>query len=1026
MTWLTSFGLQRSRITVLVMMLSLIVGALTYAGFPKREDPAITVRTAIVAASNTGLELVQLEELVAAPIEETVRAIPGVSEVRTQLTGGAAIVQVDIADDVPEEDIKQVFDEIRDDIAAIAPFMPEDTQGPIVNSDFGDVAIATIAITGAGFSLPDLEDAAKALRDRLYALDFVAAVTLYGDQDEVITLQLDRARLASIGATLNPVLAALQGQNVRLPAGSVVSGDTRVPLETSGDVSTLEEIEDLLVDLPGLGIIRLGDLVEVRRDVADPAIQPVFQDGEPAIILSVEMAEGEDITAIGPVLRETVETFVLDQPIGIEAVFSTFQPEIVTDSVNGALINVAQTFAVVFLMMLLFLSWREAMVMASIVPFAVSFAFAFMGPFGVELQQVSIAAIIISLGLLVDNGLVIVEDMDRRIAAGENRTKAALAAGGQYTLPLLVASVTTVSAFLPLFLLDGTEGQYGYSLGIVVMLTLTGSFLSALYLLPRLAAWVIPEAGVGEKTHGIFDRLADVYAQLVRWVVRAPLRVLAVIGVVVVVGALQMPNVPNQMFPLSERAQILGYLDLPPGTDIAATEDVALRLSDWLTSEHNPEVTGVTSYIGSGGPRFVLSLDPADTDPASAFLVINTTSFETSGDVLDRARRHVAAAFPEASIRFKRLAMGGREPGVDIQISGPDADRLLWAAYEVETAFADAPGLIQNRNDWGARHLTGRIEIAQDRLREYGLTSRDVSQALSGFFDGRRISTFREGDEMVPIVLRGAPEDRIAYDAVANAAIEANGQVLSLDQFADLVPVLDFSTLRRVDQVRMVTVSAISESITAHDLLAHVQPRLDTLAAELGPAYRIDVAGEVENAAEVRTKLGAGLPAALAVMLLALMIQFNSFRRVGITLLSVPLVLPGAPLALLITGQPLSFFGTLGLIALMGIIINNAIVMVDQIDIDRQTLPLDEAIVAAARKRFRPILLTSMTTVMGLAPMAIAGGALWEPMATLMMGGLGVASVLALFWVPALYRLFMAGKATVSASAPAATAQLQT
>ncbi len=1019
MTSLTGLGLKRSRVTILVMILTVAVGLVSYLNFPKREDPAITVRTAIVLAANPGLDHDQLEELVAQPLEEVARAIPGVDEVRTQLTGGAAVLQVDVADAVPEEDLKRLFDELRDDVAGIAGTLPEGTQGPVVNSDFGDVAIATIAVTGAGFSLPEIEEAAEDLRDRLYAMDGIAAATLYGVQDEVIELRLDRARLASVNGTLSAVLAALEGQNVRLPAGSVVNGDARVPLETSGDLPSVAAIEGLLVELPGLGLIRLGDVVDVHRTLEEPASAPVFHDGAPAIVVAVEMEDGQDITALGPELRALVDGFVADQPIGIEATFSTFQPEIVEASVNGALINMGQTFAVVLAVMLLFLGWREALVIASIVPFAVSFAFAFMGPFGVELQQVSIAAIIISLGLLVDNGLVIVEDMERRIRAGEAREDAALAAGRQYTMPLLIASVTTVSAFLPLFLLDGTEGQYGYSLGIVVMLMLTGSFLSALYLLPRLAVWIIPEPSEKEEKPGIFDRLADGYGWLVGHVVRAPLITLAVVAAIVAGSASLMPRVASQLFPLSERAQILAYIDLPRGTDIAVTEEVSLRLSDWLNGQ--PEVTGTTTYVGSGGPRFVLSLDPADTDPAAAFMIVNTTTFEASTEVITRARAEAAAAFSEAQIRFKRLAMGGREPGVDIQISGPDADVLMAAALEVRAAFATAPGLVQNRHDWGARQLEGRIEIAQDRLREYGLTSRDVSQALEGFFDGRQISTFREGDEMIPIVLRGAPEDRLSYDALANAAVEAEGQVLSLDQFASLVPELEFSTIRRVDQRRMITVSAISEAITAFELLDHVQPVLDDLAEDLGPAYTINVAGEVENSADVREKLGGGFPAAITVMLLALMAQFNSFRRVGITLLSVPLVIAGVPLALLTFGQPLSFFGTLGLIALSGIIINNAIVLIDQIDIEREAMDRDTAIVEATRKRFRPIILTSLTTVLGLAPMAIAGGALWEPMATLMMGGLGLASLLALFWVPALYRLFFARNGAVQPTDPEAS-----
>ena len=1015
MSGLTRLGLEHGRFAVLVMILLVLVGVTSYAGFPKREDPAITVRTAIVTAANPGLRLEQLEELVALPLEERARAVPGVAEVRTQLSGGVALLQVDLEDAVPEAELKRVFDELRDDVAALAPELPEGTLGPVVDSDFGDVAIATIALTGEGFSLPELEREAKALRDRLYGLDAVAAVSLYGRQREVVTLEVDRARLAAVGATLEPILAALGGQNVRRPAGSVVTGSLRVPLETSGDARSVEDIAATLIELPEGGLIRLGDLVEVRRGLESPPVRPVFHDGRPAIVLGVEMAAGEDITGVGPRLRETLESFEAERPLGLRAAFSTFQPDVVEASVNGALVNMAQTFLVVLLVMLLFLGWREALVVATIVPFAVSFAFASMGPFGVELQQVSIAAIIISLGLLVDNGVVIVEDMQRRMREGSARAEAALAAGAQYATPLAIASVTTVAAFLPLFLLEGTEGQYGYSLGVVVMLMLVGSFLSALYLLPRLAVWIVP-GPTAERSPGRLDRLSGAYGRLVRTVLRAPLLAVALVAAIVAAGASLMPRVPQQLFPPSERAQLLAYLDLPRGSDVTATRDAALRLSEWLGGEENPEVSGVTAYVGAGGPRFVLSLDPADVDPASAFLVINTVDFESSETVLRRARAHVAGALPEASVRIKRIAMGGREPGVDVEISGPDAERLLDAAAEVEAAFAEVPALVQNRDDWGGRRLVGTVEIAQDRARAYGLSSATVSETLAGFFDGREASVLRDGDDLVPIVLRGAPEDRDDFEALANAAVETGGEVLALDQIARLEPRLEPAVLRRVDQRRTITVTAIASDRTSAALLDAVRPTLERVAAELGPGYELSVGGEIENSAEVREKLGAGLPVAATVMLLALMAQFGSFRRVGITLLSIPLVVAGVAPALLLTGRPLSFFGILGLIALAGIIINNAIVLIDQIDLERRERPLHEAIEAAAVKRFRPIVMTSLTTVLGLAPMALSGGALWEPMATLMMGGLGGAALLALVWVPALYRLAFA---RASAPAPA-------
>jgi len=999
---LTAFGIARQRLTILVMLVILALGADTYLGFPKREDPAITVRTAVVTVINQGLPLAQIEELIARPIEERARAIAGVDEVRTQVLQGGAILQIDLATSVPEDGIAAVFREIENEIEALAPEMPQESVGPLVNTNFGDVAIATVAVTAEGFPLTDLEGFAEDLRDRLYALDTVSAVTLHGVQEERVWIEIDRDRLSSIGTTLDPVIAALRAQNVRLPSGSIVSDGLRFSLETTGDFAGVDAISEMIVDIPGVGLLRLGDLAHVRRGTVEPQQTPVFHNGQPAIVLGVEMFAGEDIVAVGADVRRVVEAFVLDQPWGVEAGFSTFQPEVVADSVNNALSNMAQTFLVVLGVMTLFLGLRQALVIASIVPFAVGFAFVFMPFLGIELQQVSIAAIIISLGLLVDNGLVIIEDMDSRIRAGATRVEAAMAAGGQYTLPLLIASITTVAAFLPLFLLDGTEGQYGYSLGAVVALMLTGSFLSALYLLPALAVWFLPEPKKQQR-RGPMDRLARGYGWLVGLVVRAPWVTLGLSALIVVGAVSQMPNVRQQLFPLSERPQFLIYLDLPRGADISTTQGTALRLSESLTADDR--VTGVTSFVGFGGPRFVLTLDPADFDPASAFMVVNTTDYAASVEVIAAAEAHIAATFPEARVRLKRLAMGGREPGVEVVLEGPDANALMAAGQAVEAAFATAPGMVENQGDWGNRVLRARVVVAQDQARHYELTTQSVSEALEGFLDGTQVSVLRDADGQIPIVLRGAAGSGDSFADLANIAIATPQGLVSLDQIARFEPHLDFSTIRRVDQTCRLTVTAISSELSALELVAHIQPTLDRLAAELGPAYDIRIGGEVEQAGEVREKLGAGLPVALVVMLTALMAQFNSFRRVGLTLLCVPLVVVGVPLALIGLDQPLSFFGTLGLIALSGIIINNAIVLIDQIDIERATLPLNVAIAEAARKRFRPILLTSLTTVLGLLPMAHSGGALWEPMATLMIGGLGVSSVMTLVYVPALYRV---------------------
>lgn len=402
---------------------------------------------------------------------------------------------------------------------------------------------------------------------------------------------------------------------------------------------------------------------------------------------------------------------------------------------------------------------------------------------------------------------------------------------------------------------------------------------------------------------------------------------------------------------------------------------------------------------------FILSLSPADTNPASAFILVNTRDAKGAAAAQERVRRYLFENHPAARFKVKRLSMGGSESGiVDIKVKGPDADRLLAIADAVEVAFDAVPDMEQNENDWGNKSLKMVIDISQSKARELGITSKEISDVMDTYFSGTSYSTYREGSESIPIVLRASENFRDSLEDLANLSVPAGGGLIALDQVATFRPKLEYSQLRRENQERQIIISGRSSSLDAASVVARIQPVLDKL--DLSGGYRLEIGGEVESSGDTNSDLAAGLPLGLIIMLMALMYQFNSIRRVGLTFMTIPLIVTGAPLALYLTGQPMSFFATLGLISLMGIIINNAIVLIDQIDIERQTTELREAIVTAACKRVTPIALTSLTTILGLLPMAISGGAMFEPMATLMIGGLMLSSVMSLFFVPSAYYLF--------------------
>ena len=1011
MDFLTRLGLNRSRFTLLLMIALVLSGLLLYKDFPKREAPEITIRTAIVSALYPGMPPERIENLVTERVERKIREIAEVKEIRTILTTGRMRTYVELKDSV--NDLEPIWQSLRDKMSDISRELPEGAYGPFVNTDFGEVTIASIAMTAEGFTYREMEESAKDMQRRLYTVDGIAKVELFGVQEERIWLELDARRFKAVGGQLNTLINDLQNQNVVLPAGEINAEGASILLEATGDFKSVRDIENMLTRaVGGDELIRLKDLVKVRRGYVSPPENRVYYNGRPALVLAVQMQPGYDIEDVGERLTEAMHTFEDTLPIGYELNFATYQPTEVSKTVAGALSNVGQTFIVVLLVVLAFLGVRSGLVISSIVPFAVMFALLGMNMLGIALEQVSIAAVIISLGLLVDNGVVIVEDILTRVERGSKRRTAALAAGSQYAVPLAVSSLTTIFAFTPFFLLEGAEGEYAFSLGAVLALTLIGSWITALYFLPLICARVLRKRKEGEDgtEHKAEAEDLPAFARMYENMLRPTLRAAAFVvigayGVVIVTGQLFV-GLPKEMFPVSDRNEVLIYLDMPKSAHFEATERVALEVSNWISdAEVNPEVEDHIIYVGEGGPRFYLSLNPVDPSPSKAFILVNTKSPAQAAEFGDRAKRYFYEQVPDARFTIKRLAMGASESGqVKIEISGPDHEPLLVAGREVEHIFADVPGIVQNESDWGEKLVKMVIEVDQDKARRLNMSSQTLAQNLNAYFDGFEVSNFRDDDSTIPIMLRALERDRDSLEDLLNIILPGEDTIVPLEQLAVLKPALEYSQTWRKNQQPTITVTAKSSQFPAAELYARVKDQID--AIPLGEGYQVVVGGELEDSAEIYGKLGAGLPFALLLMILVVMYQFNSFRRIAIIFMSVPLVLVGVPFGLMITGQPMSFFAILGLISLSGIIINNAIVLVDQIDIEREEMRLMDAIVSAAGQRLRPIMLTSITTVIGLLPLYLFGGPLWEPLAVVMMFGLAVASVLTLFFVPATYMLF--------------------
>ena len=1001
---LTRLGVERARFTLFVMFALLLLGMSAYQKLSKREDPSITIRTVVVSASFPGMSPEKAERLIAEPLERIARQVSEIEHINTLVTTGEVQLNLDIYESLDKSEMTKVFQEIRNKMSTAHLELPQGTHGPFVNTDYGDVAIATVAVTGDGFNYAELRDSARDLRKKLYTVKGIGKVELLGVQEERIWLEFDARKLTAISTHIPQIINDLQRQNIISSAGELNAQGTSIQIEVNGELKNIESIENLVTKIADTDTyIRLGDILTVRKGYLEPKVTPAFYNGKPAIMLNVQMRDGGDIQVIGKALYSAVKSHQQTQPIGIEYSFSTYQEEKVTLAINDALINVLQTAVVVLLVLMFFLGIKAALIVACIVPFAVMFSMIAMQYMGIELQIVSIAAIIISLGLLVDNGLVIVEDIQRQIASGEDAKQAAYKSSRQFAIPLSIASITTVAAFLPLFLIDGTDGEYGFSLGAVVALMLIGSWLTAIYILPALCVWLTKKNHKAENSQP--SLIIRLYSKIINKTLSASVVTIIVAYALVFLSSSLFDNLKNEMFPMSARNQVLIYMDLPKGADISETEKVALTVENWLSNKTiNPEVTNTTTYIGTGGPRFYLSLNPADDNPATAFILVNTTDYQTTQVVRKRAQKYLLENHPEALFKVKQLSLGGAESGiVEVEISGSEINRLLLLANEVEARFNQAPNLVQNETDWGNRVLKVNVNVAQDRARNYNITSKDISSALHSYFNGSQISSFRQGTDAVPIMIRAKEDARDSIEDLESLTLAINGRTVSLENIASFEPVFELSQLRRKDQQRTIKITAKSNSLSAEELLAFVQPTLDSL--DLTGGYKIKIAGEIKDNQEVNEMLANGMIPALLLMLAAIVFQFNSFRRVLIIFITIPFILIGSPLALMITNEPLSFFGTLGMISLAGIIINNAIVLIDQIDIERQSYAVKQAIKEAAIKRFSPIMLTTLTTVIGLVPMAINGGALFESMATLMIGGLLFASIISVFFVPSAYYL---------------------
>jgi multidrug efflux pump subunit AcrB len=1014
MKGITAFALNNSRTVIMTILLVIVGGIYAFMNLPKLEDPLITIREALVAAKYPGMPVEQVERLITRPIEEKIRSMGEVDKIKDSTSKvGECLIHVTIKDEVPSKDLPATWKLLRNRMSDVKAELPEGTIGPMVDDTFGDTSVATIALWSDGFSMAEMHEAARQIRERLNMMKGIQKVDLTGVQDERIYLEVSNAKIAQLGIDPADIGKSLREQNILLPGGRINVNDVEIIVETQGRFTSIGEIAEVLIPISGTrATIPLRDIATIRKAYVEPIHNPAYYNGHQAIVLSVFILRGVDAVEFGRRLQEEVRNIEQSLPWGYVLEFATYQPELIEKAVSGMVINVIESVAIVLVVVMLLLGFRTGLIVGSFIPLVMLFGVLTMYALGIDMERMSLATMIIALGMFVDNAIVVSDDIKVNLESGMARRDAVLKTGSSLALPLLTSTLTTVFAFGPILLQIGSTGDYTSSLGSVMITLLMGSWFFSMFSSTSMCYWFLktkPADGrvkqqQSDPYQGKFYRF---YRGILKFSLRHRFLVLAVTGGIFAVTIIAARSIPQAFFPSGDRNQYLIYIDLPAGTRIEETDRTVKKLSAWLQDkQQNPEITGTIAYVGNGGPRFFLSLAPVDPDPFVGFLIVNTQTDKEVPELVSRTSQYLLNHFPNVRGRVKAMWLGGSETGLfQIRLSGPGIDVLQAKAEQVMAGLRKIPGTIDIKQDWNNRVFTAMADVDQARARRAGVTSKDVADALDFFVDGATTTDYHQGNVQIPIVGRGLKDERDSPESLATLGIRSSsGGSVPLNQVADVYTVGELNRIVRYNQERTITISAKNQVLKASEIFAALKPAIEE--AEFPKHYHWELGGELEDSARAQRNLAKWLLPCFGGIVFLLVWQFNSIRRAAIIILTMPLVIVGSVVGLLAMQADFGFMVILGLLALAGSIVNNGIVMIDKIEENRREgqTPYD-AVVNSAVSRFRPILLSVSTTMLGFSPLIINHDPLFYGMACVMFFGLGIGSLFTLNYVPALYSI---------------------
>jgi multidrug efflux pump len=1002
---LSDWALRHQSFVAYLLAVITLAGFLAYFTLGRAEDPDFTIKTMIVSAEWPGATAREMEQQVTDRLEKKLQETPWLDFVQSYSEPGHSFIFVNLKDYAPNARVPYAWYEVRKKLRDIAHTLPEGVRGPFFNDEFGDTYGTIYAFTADGFTHAELKDAVDDVRQELLRIPNVAKVDLIGVQKEKVYIEVSHRKLATLGIDPLTIAQTLRQQNAMNPAGSIETASDKIYLRVSGDLKSVEAIREIGVEANGRQF-RLGDIARVYRGYAEP-LTPKFRFmGEDAIGLAVSMTKGGDILALGEKLDADIKRLSANLPVGIDVHQVSDQPRVVSHSVNEFMKSLGEAVIIVLAVSFLSLGWRTGLVVALSIPLVLAITFLVMKVLGIDLQRISLGALIIALGLLVDDAIISVEMMVVKMEQGWDRVKAATFAYTSTAFPMLTGTLVTAVAFTPVGFAKSSAGEYCFTIFAVVGIALIVSWLVAVIFTPYIGYLILPDV----RGHGVHDE-AEVYnrgiypqfRRLMAGCLRRRRWVLTATAALFVLAMVSFRWVEQQFFPFADRPEVLVDLWLPHGSSILTTERETKKAEVLLKDD--ADIVNFVSYVGAGSPRFYLPLDQQLDHDNFAQIVVLTKDLEARERLIARLHTAFDNDFTLLRARVNRLE-NGPPVGFPVQfrVSGRDIQQTRAIAEEVAQVMRGNSHTLDVQMDWSEPSKVVRLEVDQDKARVLGVSSSDISLALNTVLSGLGITDYRENNKLIEVLGRGEAGERNNPSLIEEVNIQTrNGKSVPLSQLVRTEYAFEDGIIWRRDRFPTFTVrSDIRDATQAPDVAAQIEPLLEPLRAKLPDGYRIELGGAVESSQKAQASINAVMPVMLFSLVTLLMMQLQSVKRTAIVLLTAPLGMIGVTAFLLIFHVPFGFVATLGVIALAGMIMRNSVILVDQIDQDiaAGVRPWD-AVIEATIRRLRPIVLTAAAAILAMIP--LTGSVFWGPMAVAIMGGLLVATVLTLLFLPALY-----------------------